>query len=112
MSFSEMAVRPLGGWRRHFEHHMGHCLRNFYPETGHVTGRGTTSGRFFTDTVSNHELAGIDWNGYIMHDVGHKMTTSDLWHFILTFRGSSKVTELDRPRTSLWRLNLWCFFLV
>ena len=31
------------------------------------------------------ELAAIDWNGDIMHGLGQQMTTSDLWHCILTF---------------------------
>ena len=34
---------------------------------------------------------------------------SDLWHSTLTFRRSSKVTDLDRPPNCLKCLN-WCFW--
>ena len=41
--------------------------------------RGTTSGRLFGEIVfSATELAVIDWNGDIMHELGQNMTKCDL----------------------------------
>ena len=57
--------------------------------------RGTASDRLFKKIVySATELAAIDWNGDIMHGLGQQMTTSDLWHCILTFQRSSEVTYI------------------
>ena len=58
--------------------------------------KGTASDRLSKDIVfSATDLAIIDCDGDIMHDLGQKMTTSNLWHCILTFQRSSEITDLD-----------------
>ena len=53
--------------------------------------RGTASDGLLKEIVfSATELAAIDWNGDIMHDLGQNMTTSDLRHCILTFKGQDQ----------------------
>ena len=74
---------------------MGHPLRNSWWKKnwpGQVRSRiydvirGTASDRLFKEIVfSVTKLAAIDWNGDFMHSLGQQMTTSDLWHRILTF---------------------------
>ena len=57
--------------------------------------RVTVSDRLFKEIVfSATEIAAIDWNEDIMHGLGQRMTTSDLWFCILTFQRSSEVTDL------------------
>ena len=53
---------------------------------------------FFTKIVfSVMQLIAIDWSGDIKRDFDQKMTTSDLWHCILTFRRPSGAIDHSRP---------------
>ena len=47
------------------------------------------------------DLLPLIWNGDIMRNLGQNMTIFELRHFILTFRRSSEVNDLDRPHTYL-----------
>ena len=71
---------------------------------------GTTSDRFFSDVLFLAMLIflcfWVEWRHNVC--LGQKMTTSDLWHCILTFRISSEVTDLGRPYTCMQWLN-WRF---
>ena len=56
--------------------------------------RGRASDRLFKETNTT-ELAIIDWNRDVMHDLGQNMTTSDLWHCT---NDLVKIIRSHRPR--------------
>ena len=74
----------------------------FFTRSGQVTElwrhkRRSLRPIFQRNGASAAELDAIDWLGDIMSHSGQKMTTSDLWHCILTFQMSSDVNDLGWP---------------
>ena len=72
--------------------------------------RAQTSEWSFTEVVFSptcllHLLAPIDWSGDIIRHLGHKMTTSGLWHCLLTLRRSSEITDLGFPVLTMAELT-------
>ena len=53
-----------------------------------------------------------EWGHYaIVHDLGQKMTTSNVWYYTLIFRRSSEVTDRVWPVTYMQWMN-WLFSVV